>query len=216
MSDAVQSSAAEVRAAVESLKAALDRHLTAVENRSGENDPAVTRAFAELSAAADAYDEILYDAYDEVIPFEVPGDDRPETYEGPEQPEAISVLVRRDYLIAEPSVLVEHARRLHAAGADAGVGHVGADGAESVNAALSLLFNQYEPDEIATRSEEFGLEEGDSTLWVTAIEPTEPGEWLNDPFEDADPRRAICRFDVSAVFDDDDDDFLDEEDLDEE
>jgi hypothetical protein len=48
-----------------------------------------------------------------------------------------------------------------------------------------------------------GLEEGDSTLWVTvADESAEPGEWLEMPFEGIDPQRVVCRFDVSAVFDD--------------
>ncbi|CAM5709549.1 hypothetical protein SCALM49S_01842 [Streptomyces californicus] len=70
-----------------------------------------------------------------------------------------------------------------------------------------MLFGEYEPDEIASRHKEFGLEEGDSTLWVSAAEaPAEPGEWLGAPFEDADPELVVCRFDVSAVFDEDDED----------
>ncbi|NEE19033.1 hypothetical protein G3M58_72770, partial [Streptomyces sp. SID7499] len=75
----------------------------------------------------------------------------------------------------------------------------------SVHAALGVLFGEYEPDEIASRHKEFGLEEGDSTLWVSAGEaPPEPGEWLGAPFEDADPELVVCRFDVSAVFDEED------------
>lgn len=68
MSDAAQPTADEVRAAAEAVKAALDRHLAAVENRTGEDDPAVYTAFNELAAAAEAYDERLYDRYDEVTP----------------------------------------------------------------------------------------------------------------------------------------------------
>ncbi len=72
-----------------------------------------------------------------------------------------------------------------------------------------MLFGEYEPDEIASRHKEFGLEEGDSTLWVSAAEALpEPGEWLAAPFEDADPELVVCRFDVSAVFDEEE---LDEE-----
>ena len=37
---------------------------------------------------------------------------------------------------------------------------------------------------------------------MSAIEPTEPGEWLTDPFDDADAQLLICRFDVSEVYDD--------------
>ena len=64
MSDAVQPTAAEVRAAAEAVKTALDRHLAAVERRSGEDDQAVYEAFNELAAAAETYDELLYDRYD--------------------------------------------------------------------------------------------------------------------------------------------------------
>lgn len=73
MSDAAQPSAAEVRAAAEAVKAALDRHLDAVERRSGQDDPAVYAAFDELAAAAEVYDELLYDTYDEVTPSRSPG-----------------------------------------------------------------------------------------------------------------------------------------------
>lgn len=68
MSDAEQPTAAEVRAAAEAVKTALDRHLAAVERRIGEDDPAVHAAFNDLAAAAEEYDELLYERYDEVTP----------------------------------------------------------------------------------------------------------------------------------------------------
>lgn len=193
MSDDVQPPVAEVRAAVEAVKAALDRHLDAIENRTGEDDPAVYAAFEALASAAESYDELLYDTYDEVTPFEVPAAETMPEYAGPEEPEAISVLIRRDYTIVDPDRLFAQARR--AGEADAGA-------TTTVNAAVGVVFGEYEPDEIAQRHKEFGLEEGDSTLWVSAIEPPEPGEWLDAPFEQADPHLVVCRFDVSAVFDD--------------
>ncbi|PAU50043.1 hypothetical protein [Streptomyces albireticuli] len=209
MSDAAQPTAAEVRAAAEAVKAALDRHLAAVERRSGEDDPAVYAAFNELAATAEAYDELLYDVYDEVTPFEIPGDDTLPAYAGPEEPSALSVLIRRDYAVVEPQRLLSQAQRVADLdpdiAADAGVpgGAAGIVGS-SVHAALGVLFGEYEPDEIASRHKEFGLEEGDSTLWVAAAEDqAEPGEWLGAPFDQADPQRVICRFDVSAVFDED-------------
>ncbi|MFE1349809.1 hypothetical protein ACFW57_35055, partial [Streptomyces sp. NPDC058757] len=70
MSDAAQPTAAEVRAAAEAVKTALDRHLAAVERRTGDDDTAVYEAFNALAAAAETYDELLYDRYDEVTPFE--------------------------------------------------------------------------------------------------------------------------------------------------
>ncbi|WP_416984195.1 hypothetical protein [Streptomyces sp. T028] len=204
MSDAAQPTAAEVRAAAEAVKTALDRHLAAVERRTGEDDPAVYEAFNELAAAAEAYDELLYDRYDEVTPFEIPGaDDSLPPYTGPEEPNAVSVLIRRDYAVAEPQRLLAQAQRIEAADDE------GTDGAGTVHGALGILFGEFEPDEIASRHKEFGLEEADSTLWVLAAdEPAEPGEWLEAPFDQADPQRVVCRFDVSAVFDelDDEDD----------
>jgi hypothetical protein len=211
MSDAVQPTAAEVRAAAEAIKAALDRHLAAVERRSGEDDPAVYEAFNQLAAAAEEYDELLYDRYDEVTPFEIPGtDDALPPYTGPEEPNALSVLIRRDYSVVEPQRLLAQSQRIAAAddedGADAGA-------SGTVHGALGILFGEFEPDEIASRHKEFGLEEGDSTMWVTAAdEPAEPGEWLEAPFEAVDPQRVVCRFDVSAVFDDDLDDIDDPDD----
>ncbi|MEU0343135.1 hypothetical protein ABZ092_30345 [Streptomyces bobili] len=212
MSDAAQPTAAEVRAAAEAVKTALDRHLAAVERRTGEDDPAVYEAFNELAAAAEAYDELLYDRYDEVTPFEIPGaDDSLPPYAGPEEPNALSVLIRRDYAVVEPQRLLAQAQRVEAAEFEDGAD---TEASGTVHGALGLLFGEFEPDEIASRHKDFGLEEGDSTLWVLAAdEPAEPGEWLETPFEQPDPPQVVCRFDVSSVFDDDlDDDEDDEED----
>ncbi|MEU0337409.1 hypothetical protein [Streptomyces sp. NPDC006193] len=202
MSDAAQPTAAEVRAAAEAVKTALDRHLAAVERRSGEDDPAVSEAFNQLAAAAEAYDELLYDRYDEVTPFEIPGaEEALPPYAGPEEPNAISVLIRRDYTVAEPHRLLAQAQRVEAAEYETAADD---DVAGTVPGALGVLFGEFEPDEIASRHKEFGLEEGDSTLWVTAAEePPEAGEWLAAPFEHIDRQQVVCRFDVSAVFDDD-------------
>ena len=198
MSDAAQPTAAEVRAAAEAVKTALDRHLAAVERRTGEDDPAVYEAFNELAAAAEVYDELLYDRYDEVTPFEIPGTEDLPPYAGPEEPNALSVLIRRDYAVAEPQRLLAQAQRIEAADDE------GAEVSGTVHGALGILFGEFEADEIASRHKEFGLEEGDSTLWVLAAdEPADPGEWLDTPFDDTDPQRVVCRFDVSAVFDDD-------------
>ncbi len=47
---------------------------------------------------------------------------------------------------------------------------------------------------------------------TAADEPADPGEWLEAPFEQVDPQQVVCRFDVSAVFDDEIDDVDDEDD----
>ncbi|MCX5413649.1 hypothetical protein [Streptomyces sp. NBC_00059] len=206
MSDAAQPTAAEVRAAADAVKTALDRHLEAVERRTGDDDPAVYDAFNALAAAAEVYDELLYDRYDEVTPFEIPGaEDSLPPYAGPEEPHALSVLIRRDYAVAEPERLIAQAQRLADLDPDAQDGAPVPVAGAGVHAAIGVLFGEYEADEIASRHKEFGLEEGDSTLWVSALEDLpEPGEWLGAPFEDADPALVVCRFDVSAVFDEED------------
>ncbi|MFF0426225.1 hypothetical protein [Streptomyces sp. NPDC004520] len=207
MSDAAQPTAAEVRAAAEAVKTALDRHLAAVERRTGDDDTAVYEAFNALATAAEAYDEILYDRYDEVTPFEIPGaDGNLPPYAGPDEPHALSLLIRRDYAVAEPQRLLAQARRVAELDDEADE-EVAARAGASPLAALGVLFGEYEPDEIASRHKEFGLEEGDSTLWVTAAEDLpEPGEWLGAPFDHVDPERIVCRFDVSSVFDEEDED----------
>ncbi|MFG2266235.1 hypothetical protein [Streptomyces sp. NPDC048720] len=212
MSDAAQPTAAEVRAAVEAVKTALDRHLAAVERRTGEDDQAVYEAFNELASAAETYDELLYDRYDEVTPFEIPGaEESLPPYAGPGEPNAVSVLIRRDYSVAEPQRLLAQAQRVEAAEYDDAEA-ANEEAAATVPGALGVLFGEFEPDEIASRHKEFGLEEGDSTLWVTAAdEPAEPGEWLEAPFDEVDPERVLCRFDVSAVFDEDHEDHEDDD-----
>jgi hypothetical protein len=247
MSDAAQPTAADVRAvraAAESVKAALDRHLEAIERRAGESgapagadagsgadaetgagerdvasagrhaaelDSAVYAAFDSLAAAGENYDDLLYQVYDEVTPFEIPSGDNLPAYAGPEVPTALSVLIRRDYVISEPQRLQAQAERVTELDPESAEDEriESAAPGNSVHATLGVLFGEYEPDEIATRHKEFGLEEGDSTLWVTAVdEPAEPGEWLSAPFDQADPQRVVCRFDVSSVFDEDEEDLI--------
>ncbi|WP_424214564.1 hypothetical protein ACN20G_22220 [Streptomyces sp. BI20] len=202
MSDAALPTVAEVRAAAEAVKAALDRHLAAVESRSGDDDPAVHAAFNELAAAAEEYDELLYERHDEVTPFEIPSPEDAFRYTGPAEPVAFSVLVRRDYAVSEPRRLLAQAERIAAHDREVAQLHDG-----TAAGALGVLFDEYEPDEIAGRAADFGLEEGDATLWVVASEEVpEPGEWLDSPFEHTDPGQVLHRFDASSVFDEDEGD----------
>ncbi|MDQ1292335.1 MAG: hypothetical protein QG608_213 [Actinomycetota bacterium] len=57
------------RAALDRLIAALEAHLNAVIQRTGETDPAVVNAYQRLSDAFEVYDEALYTNHDEVTPF---------------------------------------------------------------------------------------------------------------------------------------------------
>ena len=204
----VPPSALEVRAAAEALKAAIDLHLAAVESRARELDPAVLEAFDALAAAAEAYDELLYEVHDEVTPFEVPVEPSDE-FDESEEIEAFSVLSRRDYLVAEPEVLIAAVR--------GATGTLDEDLAD-VRGAVAELFGVLEPDEVAYRAEEFGLEPGESTTWVVAADPELPGGWQDEPFADAG-HELLFRVDTvedeeDELFDEDEED-EDEEDADE-
>jgi hypothetical protein len=178
--------AAQVRAAAEALKAAIDRHLAAVEARADELDPAVLEAFDALAAAAEEYDELLYTVHDEVTPFEVPAEPAP-GYAGPEQVEAFSVFIRRDYLIADPEALATAARNA--------VEDFDAEPGDT-RAAVAELFDAFDVDEITYRAEEIGLEAAEATLWVVAAEAEALGGWQDDPFSEADAERLLYRVDV--------------------
>ena len=191
---------AQVRAAAEALKAAIDRHLAAVEARADELDPLVLEAFDALAAAAEEYDELLYTVHDEVTPFEVPAEPTA-AYAGPERVEAFSVFIRRDYLISDAEALTAAARN---ASVD-----FEAEGADS-RAAVAELFDAFDVDEITYRADEIGLEAAEATLWVVAADPEVLGGWQDDPFSEADAERLLYRVDVV------DDEELEDEEEDEE
>lgn len=192
--------AAQVREAAEALKAAIDRHLAAVEARVDELDPAVLEAFDALAAAAEEYDELLYSVHDEVTPFEVPAEPAP-AYAGPERVEAFSVFIRRDYLITDPEAVAAAART-------AGEDYEGQ--ADDTRSAVAELFDAFEADEITYRADELGLEAGEATLWVVAAEPEALGGWHDDPFSEADAEQLLYRVDVVDEDLDDEDEFDEE------
>ncbi len=57
------------RAALDRLVAAMEAHLQAASRRHGEADPAVEAAYETLADAYQTYDDAIYEAYDEVMPF---------------------------------------------------------------------------------------------------------------------------------------------------
>ncbi|MGH3342946.1 MAG: hypothetical protein ACRDPK_08710 [Carbonactinosporaceae bacterium] len=174
----------EVRAAAETLKRAIDRHLETVERRTGESDPAVWIAYDELRRAAVAYDERLYNAYDEVTPFAV-GETRA-SVRVDDEPLGISVLLRRDYAVNDPDALIEAGRQ------------AAPDAVRGLSSALAVLFDFYEPDDLDQYCEDVGLEAAGSTLWVLAHEPEETDGWLEAPFEGLDEGQLIFRLDETV------------------
>jgi hypothetical protein len=77
-----------VRTRLEAFVEALEAHLDATEQRTGENDPAVYAAYAHLADSFSTYEEALYDAYDEVVPMslvEYEDEEEDETDDGDEE-----------------------------------------------------------------------------------------------------------------------------------
>ncbi len=65
----------DARAALSQFVAALERHYEAAAQRRSELDPAVVSAYDDLAAAFVAYDDALFETFDEVTPFDLSEDD---------------------------------------------------------------------------------------------------------------------------------------------
>src|SRR5687767_11745117 len=108
----------DVRAAAERLKSAIDRHLEACIDKGGEEDPKVQAAYDALREAAESYDDLLFDSFDEVTPWEF---SEAQVYdamevEQPGVPARVTVLVRSDFAVHSAADLVEAGRRVLRAG----------------------------------------------------------------------------------------------------
>jgi hypothetical protein len=200
----------DVIAAAETLKRAVDAHLYAVAARRGEDDPAVQDAYDALRTAAEAYDEILFEVYDEVTPFdfsagaESTADGDEEVEDLPLVPDTLSVLLRRDYDVVDPDMLViagraaraevDGAARLATADDDLPEGALDiadADDAQ-VGSAIYHLVHAYGVDGLHVRAEEIGLEPTGGTLWL--LDELD-GEIDDDPFGGIDEEKLRLRLD---------------------
>ncbi|POH73495.1 hypothetical protein [Arthrobacter glacialis] len=63
------------REALSALTTALEEHLVAASARRGEEDPIVEATFLGIIDAFEAYEEALFDAFDEVTPLVIYGED---------------------------------------------------------------------------------------------------------------------------------------------
>lgn len=188
-----------VRAAAEQVKNAIDRHLAAVETRSGEQDPAVQSAFEALQSAAEAYDDLLYEVYDEVTPFEVGGGEGgPQALADIEIPPVVSLFLRRDYALADPDALLEAGRGAHRAIVSAGMAGEDEPEPDHLGAALYVLFQAAGVDGLDENAEDAGLEPLRGTVWFVAGDEGTVARMSDpdaDPFDDADANRLIYRVD---------------------
>lgn len=203
MSDAPNSAALAqaVRAAADALKLAIDRHLAAVEARSGESDPLVQVAYTELHDIAARYDDLLFEYHDEVTPFvfadgpdeenELEGYD--EESEGP--PQWISIASRWNLEVVDVETLLDAGALAYLA-THPGVSPQDAEEeAASVARALNHLLDAYGERGLVERAEDFGLRPRGSTSWLLASTPVQGEDWMDAPFDDVNPEDLMYRID---------------------
>jgi len=193
-----------VRAAAEAVKQALDRHLAAVEARSGEQDLTVQDAYDALHDLAADYDDLLFETYDEVTPFAfIQPEDVPAAgaagAPGDPEPDRVTLLARWDLDVTEPDVLLEAGReavREELRGDE--VAEAVADGVEaqvtSTSRAIYQVLHAGGLAGLVERAEDLGLRPRGATTWVLESDRSE-GDWMAAPFAGVDEARLVYRFD---------------------
>ncbi|HSK55879.1 MAG TPA: hypothetical protein VK908_11525 [Jiangellales bacterium] len=185
------------RAALDVLVGALRQHLEACEHSSGEGDPQVQAAYTALREAADRYDDALFEAHDEVTPWEFAAAGLVDAeYEGEDVDTGrITVLVRRDYELADRARLLAAGRAAYAEAfpsdpveaATADVTHPGR--------ALYQMLHAYGVDGFDDAAEAAGLTTVGGTVWVQSLDPDDEPLDDEDPFAVADPDLLVYRLD---------------------
>lgn len=195
--------AERLQAALDDLTDALEAHLNACLARSGESDPVVQAAYNALRIAADRYDDLLYDATDEVTPWEFPEEPpRVEFEDLDADPGLVGVLVRRDYEIDDADRLMRSGREAYGElypqdpeeSAVADVSHPGR--------ALYQMLHAYGVDGLDERAEDAGLLPRGGTVWVQALGEADEQTLTTDPFGVADEDLLVYRVDEIIHTDD--------------
>lgn len=181
----------EVRAAAELLKNAIDRHLQACAAKTAEEDPRVQEAYDGLREAAESYDDALFDAYEEVTPFEFSPGPLYEPAEVAEEgvPARVAVFSRRDFAVRSATDLV-------AAGAEI-LREEGEDEEAEVLTpvdALALYVDVHGPDLTAQSADEIGLHWLGGTTWLLD-QDVDDTTLTGAPFAVVDESRLLHRLD---------------------
>jgi len=180
-----------VRAAADLLKSAVDAHLAACEGKAGEEDPSVQRAYDGLREAAEAYDDALFDAFEEVTPFEfAPASAFDPAASAPEGvPTRVAVYQRRDFAVRSASDLVEAGREILLEEDET-------DEAELLTPvdALALYLDVHGLDAATLTADEIGLFPVGGTMWL--VDQDVDDETLGTaPFGAIDDLRVLHRLD---------------------
>jgi hypothetical protein len=184
-----------VHEALEDLITELRAHLSACQRRVGENDAEVRVAYDSLRDAAARYDDLLFDTFDEVTPFDVDtgpsgGPAAEELAEGGR----FALLLRRDFLVDDVAALLEVGRRSHREewsdeAADAAVVEIDGPGQ-----AVYQLLQAQGVDGLTALAEDAGLSPLGGTLWVQLVDADD--ESLTDePFDIVDEELVLYRVD---------------------
>ena len=195
--NATNSSSGQLETALRTLVDALRGHLRAALERTGEGDAAAQAAYTRLRQVAATYDDLLFDLTGEVTPWEFleRSGRSPETEDRGAMPDAVSVLVRRDYGLADPEALLEGGREAYAElypdepreAAVADVSHPGR--------AIYQVLHAFGVDGMDLRAETAGLMPRGGTVWVQALLPDDDGLDADDPFAVADEDMLVYRLD---------------------
>jgi hypothetical protein len=157
----------------------------------------VQAAYTALRHAAQRYDDLLFEALDEVTPWEFPeGPHVDIEYENADaEPGAVGVFVRRDYDIAGHDELLQAGREAYAElypahpseAAEADVSHAGR--------ALYQLLHAYGVDGLDLRAEASGLLPRGGTVWVQELTEGDTETLVDEPFAVVDDDMLIYRLD---------------------
>lgn len=180
---------APARATAKALKAAIDAHLVACEAKKAEGDPKVQRAYDELRDAAEAYDDALFDAYEEVTPFEFSAGPVFSTVEVAEEgvPARVAVCHRRDFAVQTPEDLIEAGRQILRAEDEDEDGLTATD-------ALSLYLEAHGLEATTTAADKIGLHVLGGTTWLLERD-VDDNTLRSDPFTNLDVASLIYQFD---------------------
>jgi hypothetical protein len=185
----------DLRAAADALKTAIDRHLEACAARSGEEDPKVQEAYDVLRDAAEAYDDLLFETYEEVTPFEFSPGPLYEPTEVAQEgvPTRVSLFARRDFAVRAGDELIAVGRDLLPEVDDEG-------DPEDVTAAdaLALYLEVHGLDAMVNNAEDLGMSWLGGTTWVVDQDP-EDDTLMSAPFAVVDETRLLHRMDEEVA-----------------
>jgi hypothetical protein len=188
---------ARLNDALDKLTGALEAHLTACLESTGEADAAVQEAYTTLRDAASNYDDLLFTLLDEVTPWEfaegppVAADD--EQRDG--RLETIALLLRRDYTVADEGALLTAARQAYAELNPDDADSIVVETVDHAGRALYQLLLAYGVDGLDQRSELAGLVRHGGTLWMQEIDEDDVATLSEDPFGVADEQVLVYRLD---------------------